>query len=75
MAVSNKVVIEGFEGAEVRLSSEGNTVKLDPEVNNQVTLRTRFVIVRGGEGAIRGSGYATDTNAVATATVAAESGC
>ena len=77
MAVSNKVVVEGFEGAEVSLSSEGNTVKLDPEVTNQVNVMNPVFVAGSVEAKAPYLGfleYATDTNAVATATVAAESG-
>lgn len=98
MAVSNKVVVEGFEGAEVSLSSEGNTVKLDSEATNPVTatLSSEGNTVKLDPGVINqvnvmnpvfvaGSveakapeleilGYASETNAIATATVAAESG-
>lgn len=99
MAVSNKVVVEGFEGAEVSLSSEGNTVKLDSEATNPVTATLSSegntvqldlpdgslpvsvmnpVFVAGSVEAKAPEldllGYASETNAIATATVAAESG-
>lgn len=99
MAVSNKVVVEGFEGAEVSLSSEGNTVKLDSEATNPVTATLSSegntvqldlpdgslpvsvfnpVFVAGSVEAkapeLEILGYASETNAIATATVAAEPG-
>lgn len=78
MAVSNKVVVEGFEGAEVSLSSEGNTVKLDLSDGNLPVNVMNPVFVAGSVEAkapyLGFLEYATDTNAVATATVAAESG-
>lgn len=85
MAVSNTVVLDGAVSLDpestnpvtATLSSEGNTVKLDPGSINQVNVMNPVFVAGSVEAKAPDLGfleYATDTNAVATATVAAESG-
>jgi len=84
MAVSNTVVFDGPvvldpdepNPVTATLSSEGNTVKLDPGSTNQVTIGHPVMVVGGVEalGPPIWVEHDSDTNAVASATKSAESG-